>query len=89
MAVLDANVLIPPGLRDMLLSCAHVGVFRPVWQEEILDEVHRNSIRIELIKRGVTEQQATVGVEHALTQMRRAFPTRAPRRSCGRRWCRR
>ena len=74
MAVLDANVLIPPGLRDILLSCAHVGVFRPVWQEEILDEVYRNSIRIGITKRGMTEQQATAGVEHALTQMRRAFP---------------
>ncbi len=72
--MLDANVLIPPGLRDMLLSCAHVGVFRPVWQEEILAEVHRNSIRILVSKRGMTEQQATARVEHALTQMRRAFP---------------
>lgn len=71
---MDANVLIPPGLRDMLLSCAHVGVFRPVWQGEILDEVHRNSIRISASKRGITKQQATAGVEHALTQMRRAFP---------------
>lgn len=50
------------------------GVFRPVWQEKILDEVHRNSIRISVSKRGMTEQQATAGVEHALTQMRRAFP---------------
>jgi len=73
-AVLDANVLIPPGLRDMLLTCAHVGVFRPVWQEEILDEVYRNSIRIGVTKRGMTEQQAAAGVVHALTQMRRAFP---------------
>lgn len=73
-AVLDANVLIPPGLRDLLLSCADVGVFRPVWQEEILSEVYRNSIRIGVAKRGMTEQQATAGVEHVLTQMRRAFP---------------
>ena len=29
-AVLDANVLIPPGLRDLLLSCADAAVFRPV-----------------------------------------------------------
>jgi len=33
--VLDANVLIPAGLRDLMLSCADVGVFRPVWQAEI------------------------------------------------------
>jgi hypothetical protein len=42
-------------------------VFRPVWQEEILDEVYRNSLRIAVTKRGMTEQQATAGVEHALT----------------------
>lgn len=40
----------------------------------ILDEVYRNSIRIGVTKRGLTEQQATAGVQHALTQMRRAFP---------------
>jgi predicted nucleic acid-binding protein len=73
-AVLDANVLIPPGLRDMLLSCAHVGVFRPVWQDEILDEVHRNSTRMLVSKEGMTKEQATAAVEHALNQMRRAFP---------------
>ena len=38
-AVLDANVLVPAGLRDLMLSCADVGVFRPVWQAEIEDEV--------------------------------------------------
>ena len=67
-------MLIPPGLRDLLLSCAHEGVFRPVWQEEILAEVHRNSVRIGVAKHGLSEQQATAGVEHALSQMRRAFP---------------
>jgi predicted nucleic acid-binding protein len=73
-AVLDANVLIPPGLRDMLLSCAHVGVFRPVWQAHIEDELYRNSIRIGVEKRGLSEEAATRGVEHALSQMRAAFP---------------
>lgn len=36
--------------------------------------MYRNSIRIWVTKLGMTEQQATEGVEHALTQMRRAFP---------------
>ena len=38
-AVLDACVLVPAGLRDLLLSMADVGLFRPVWQEEIEDEL--------------------------------------------------
>ncbi|WP_185447445.1 hypothetical protein [Kribbella qitaiheensis] len=41
MGALDACVLIPAGLRDLLLSCANEAVFRPVWQDEILDEVRR------------------------------------------------
>ena len=45
-AVLDANVLIPAGLRDLMLWCADVGVFRPVWQAEIENEVVRNSARL-------------------------------------------
>ena len=73
-AVLDANVLIPPGLRDMLLSCAFAGVFRPVWQSEIEDEVYRNSIRVAVEKHGQDKEQATRAAEHVLEQMRRAFP---------------
>lgn len=73
-AVLDANVLIPPGLRDILLSCAFAGVFRPVWQAEIEDEVYRNSIRVAVEKRGQDEEKATRAAEHALEQMGRAFP---------------
>lgn len=72
-AVLDANVLIPPGLRDMLLSCAFAGVFRPVWQAEIEDELYRNSIRVAVEKRG-DEEKANRAAEHALEQMGRAFP---------------
>jgi hypothetical protein len=44
--VLDACVLIPPSLRDVLLSCAHESAFHPIWQDEILDEVLRNSVRL-------------------------------------------
>lgn len=73
-AVLDANVLIPPGLRDMLLSCAYVGAFRPVWQAQIEEEVRRNSIRMGVSKRGMSEEAAARGADHALTEMRRAFP---------------
>jgi len=73
-AVLDANVLIPPGLRDLLLSCADAAVFRPVWQAEIENEVGRNSIRIAVEKRGLSLEDATHGAEHPLTQMRAAFP---------------
>lgn len=73
-AVLDANVLVPPALRDVLLSCARAGVYRPVWQDEILDEIHRNSIRLGMDRRGLSENQARLGADHALSQMRTGFP---------------
>ncbi|HET9060145.1 MAG TPA: PIN domain-containing protein [Acidimicrobiales bacterium] len=72
-AVLDANVLIPPGLRDLLLSCAHVGLFRPIWQQEIEAEVHRNGIRLDR-KRGASDKEAAAQLDHVFTQMNRAFP---------------
>lgn len=73
-AVLDAAVLIPPGLRDLLLSCAHVGVFRPVWQDEILDEVRRNATCLLVQRQGLTADEATMAVKHTLEQMATAFP---------------
>ncbi|WP_420335567.1 PIN domain-containing protein [Roseibium sp.] len=40
--VLDANVLYPNRMRDILLSLAYTGLFRPVWTDEIMDEWTRN-----------------------------------------------
>ncbi|WP_322763390.1 PIN domain-containing protein [Frankia sp. Cr2] len=40
--VLDANVLIPNALCDLLLRLAEEDVYLPRWSEEILDEVRRN-----------------------------------------------
>jgi predicted nucleic acid-binding protein len=40
--VLDACVLIPMTLRDVLLRAADAGLYRPRWIDTILDEVRRN-----------------------------------------------
>ena len=37
-AVLDACVLYPTILREILGDCAAAGLFRPVWSQRILDE---------------------------------------------------
>jgi predicted nucleic acid-binding protein len=64
-AVLDVNVLVPLHLTDLLLRLAEAETYRPLWSQEILDEVTRN-----LPKVGVTTEKAKrrVGV------MRREFP---------------
>lgn len=41
-AVLDACVLYPPSLRDLLMRVAVVGAYEPRWTEEIHDEWIRN-----------------------------------------------
>ena len=74
LAVLDACVLIPAALRDLLLSCADVGVFRPVWQDEILNEVKRNGSRLLVERSGLTAPAALASVEHILSRMADAFP---------------
>jgi predicted nucleic acid-binding protein len=43
-AVLDACVLIPAALRDILLRAAGAGLYQVFWSDEILDEVRRNLI---------------------------------------------
>jgi predicted nucleic acid-binding protein len=71
--VLDANALVPPGLRDLLLSCASAGVFRPVWQSEIEAELRRHGARL-LTGRGMDADEADAALEHVVTEMNRAFP---------------
>lgn len=41
-AVLDACVLIPSVLRDILLEIAVRQIYRPLWSEKIEEEVERN-----------------------------------------------
>ncbi|HEY5181446.1 MAG TPA: hypothetical protein VIJ07_17010, partial [Dermatophilaceae bacterium] len=67
-------MLIPAALRDLLLSCADVGVFRPIWQDEILDEVKRNGSRLLVKRNGLTEPAALAAVEYILSKMADAFP---------------
>ncbi|MEE9403385.1 MAG: PIN domain-containing protein [Algisphaera sp.] len=42
--ILDANVLAPAYLRDLLLEMAHRGIFRARWTPDIQDEVRRTLI---------------------------------------------
>ncbi len=72
-AVLDACVLVPAGLRDLLLSMADVGLFRPVWQEEIEDELRRNGARL-LLAGGLDRGGAADALERVVTSMNGAFP---------------
>ncbi|UVF79153.1 PIN domain-containing protein [Gordonia mangrovi] len=63
--VLDACVMLPQNLNNLLLALAEHDMFTPVWTPQLLDEVHRNVTGT----RAVTAEQA----DHRITQMRRAF----------------
>jgi predicted nucleic acid-binding protein len=78
-AVLDAAVLVPAGLRDVLLSMADAGVFRPVWQTEIEAETRRNIVVVERRRdRARGRQRAGEDLEAmaaaTVATMNRAFP---------------
>jgi hypothetical protein len=45
LALLDANVLYPPALRDLFLWLAAGGVYSPRWTETIHDEWMRNVLQ--------------------------------------------
>lgn len=61
-AVLDACVLYPTVLREILTDAAAAGLFQPVWSRRILDEWRHAAAR----------QNLDAGVEIALTEAR--FP---------------
>jgi predicted nucleic acid-binding protein len=63
-ALLDANVLIPIHLTDLLLRLAEAETYRPLWSDQVLQEVERN-----LPKVGVAPEKAT----RRVSVMREAF----------------
>lgn len=65
-AVLDACVLYPTILREVLVDCAAAGLYQPLWSERILGEWRRAAARLG------PEQDAVAGVEIAL--LRDRFP---------------
>lgn len=66
-AVLDACVLYPAALRDVLLSAADESLFRPVWSDEILAETDRALARS---PRALTSEQRA----RLINAVRRTFP---------------
>lgn len=67
-ALLDANVLVPPVLRDTLLSTAEAGLYQARWSTAILDEVVRVLLRYDRF--GMTQARA----DRLVAQMERTFP---------------
>lgn len=67
-AVLDANVLYPQWLRDVMLTLGAMGYYDPVWSPQIIDEMRRNVLRDHP---GINPQHFDATTIAAL---RRAFP---------------
>ncbi len=71
-AVLDTCVLWPSLQRDFLLSMAVEGLYRPLWSEAILEELHRHEQR-KLIDRGSEETAALAEANLLLRNLRGNF----------------
>jgi len=71
-AILDTCVLWPSLQRDFLLSLAVEGIYRPLWSDQILEELQYVEAR-KLLKFGVAEDQAESRAASLITNMRTAF----------------
>lgn len=71
-AFLDTNVLWPSLQRDFLPSMAAEGLYRPLWSEAILEELHEHEER-KLAGRGAPEDKALARAEHLIDRLRSAF----------------
>ena len=65
-AVLDANVLYPAPVRDILLNVAVKGLYQPKWSSEIQDEWLRNLVvnRPDLKKENLNKTVTAMNAVH-------------------------
>ncbi|PSR31228.1 MAG: PIN domain-containing protein [Sulfobacillus benefaciens] len=70
-AFLDACVLFPPNLRDVILTVAETGICQIRWSPDVLDEMQRN-----VVKRATVEDSAAAesGAQYLRRVMEDAFP---------------
>jgi hypothetical protein len=71
-AVLDTCVLWPSLQRDFLLSMAIEGLYRPLWSQVILEELHRHE-QYKLVDHGIEDAAARAAADRLLANMREAF----------------
>jgi len=64
--VLDANVLYPFRMRDVLLRFAEAGLYRARWSQQIIDEWHRSLLK--------TKPHLKANIQSQVQAMGRAFP---------------
>jgi predicted nucleic acid-binding protein len=71
-ALLDTSVLWPSLQRDFLLSMAVEGLYRPVWSEAVLEELHEHE-ELKLLDRRAEPAEAKAAADRLVEQMRSAF----------------
>lgn len=71
-AILDTCVLWPSLRRDFLLSMAVEGLYRPLWSDAILAELHRHELS-KLTARGSDPGEALAAADHLIAEMRTYF----------------
>ncbi len=69
-AFLDACVLFPPNLRDVILTIAETGICQIRWSSDVLDEMYRTIVN----KAKVELSRARAGAQYLRGEMEGAFP---------------
>ena len=72
-ALLDACVLVPSTLRDVLLEIGTTQAFRPLWSEKIETEMEQAILRLHA-KRGRDQKESQGYVTRLRRQMNKALP---------------